>query len=298
MTIELRARQAGSDLRDWDPDLPDTPGTELVGRARRRRRVARGVAGAVAVGAAAFVIGLPQLTSQGDDVELGPGGPGATTRSTADPAEGSGTTAETPASTASTDPDASAAPGATAPEAPDPTASTVPARSTSCSRPLASGGSYVVTLPDGWYANEAVPGTDLIPPVAACTLFGPQPIEFRDYEELDGWATNAEVSLYASPEPGVVGYATWEDYLAAEEARVAPPEAQSERISSERRTVAAQPALREEFVENGLRWVRWNVLLGNTVVLATVGEESVTGTPYAEQVAALDAIVTTLRVDG
>ncbi len=125
----------------------------------------------------------------------------------------------------------------------------------------------------------------------------PVPVEFWDYQEHDGWASNSEVAVSPQSEPGIIGGGRWEDYLHGVEAHVPPPEAQRERISSERHTVAGQPALREVFLTENGREVRWNVMLGNTVVLAVAGEVSQNGLSWEETVAAIDGIVITLRVE-
>jgi hypothetical protein len=174
------------------------------------------------------------------------------------------------------------------PAVPAPTDLAETARTSSCTGRLSDGRTYVVDVPEGWYANEAYEN------VPACTHFAPVPLEFFDHDEHGGWASNHDVWLTLTGE-GLPEGMTWEQTLEPH------PNEYSGPITPEYTTIAGEAAVREDRVDpqNGnRRWVRWKFLLGGDQGHAVAGEESLNGTPYETSVAALDSIVRSIRIEG
>lgn len=276
-SIDERARRAGDDLRSWDPHLPEGQPSAAIGRTRRRRRATRVAAGGV-MAAAVLAVGVWQAeVHERGSVETRPAG-----RDEPRPT----TTGEDPDVTPvpSTAPTASSA--TTALPTPPPPAP--PAQPTTCTGTLSDGRRFVVDLPDGWYANDAFEG------MPACSRFGPVPLEFFDYVEDWGWASNHDVTLTLTPgslPPGT----TWEESLEPH------PNEYSGPITPEYTTIAGEAAVREDRVDpqnGGRRWVRWKFLIGDDHGYASAGEESPNGTPYETALAALDSIVHSIRIEG
>lgn len=286
-SIDELARRAGDDLRSWDPELAEREPSVAIGRIRRRRVAARFAVGGVA---AALVLGLGiwqggthepgnVVTRPADQDEPGP----TTTRDERNDTPQPSTTAPTESSTATPVP---AVPDPTEPT--DPTDLAETATMSTCTGHLSDGRTYVVDIPEGWYANEAFENEP------ACTHFAPAPVEFFDPDEIFGWASNSDVSLTLTGE-GLPEGVTWEESIEPHASELSGP------IEAEYSTIAGEAAVREDRVDGQTgdgRWVRWTFLLGGDRGSAAAGGESLNGTPYESSVAALDSIVRSIRIEG
>ncbi|HEX5947402.1 MAG TPA: hypothetical protein VFY82_14045 [Acidimicrobiales bacterium] len=279
-SIDELARRAGDELQGWNPAMVEREPSVAIARMRRRRTATRAAVGGMA---AALVVGVgiwqAAAQQQGSVVTDPAGGgerhPATTIEPDASPVPSTAAPTESPATTA-------------LPVAPAPVDIADPARPTGCTGRLSDGRTYVVDVPAGWHANDAFED------VPACTHFGPVPVEFFDHDEIEGWASNSDVTIDLTPQALPEGM-TWEQSLELQANDVSGP------ITPEYTTIAGQPAVREDRVDpqnGGLRWVRWRFLLGGDQGVAVAGEESLNGTPYETSVAALDSIVRSIRIDG
>lgn len=278
-SIDELARRAGDDLRHWDPELTEGEPSAAIARIRRRRTATRLAAGSVAA-AVLLGVGIWQVGAhEQGSVVTRPADQDAPAPTTSG---GDGNDAPAPSTTAPTE-----EPTTTAlPAVPAPTDLAETARPSTCTGRLSDGRTYVVDLPDGWYANEAFEN------VPACTHFAPVPIEFFDHDEVFGWASNHDVWLTLTGE-GVPEGMTWEESIEPHENELSGP------IDAEYSTVAGEAAVREGRVDGQTgdgRWVRWTFLLGGDRGTAAAGAESPNGTPYETSVAALDSIVRSIRI--
>jgi hypothetical protein len=273
--IDELGRSAGRDLRAMGADaLSPPPASEIARRSRRRQRRRQG-ASLVAAAAVAVAAAWQLPGGIGSRIETGPASD--TGRATTAP------------STAGPDTVPTTAPGTTtATTAPTAVVSPLPG---SCTGSVGDSGlTYVVTLPVGWYANEAFePPADVNASgnayIGACTMFAPEPVHFWDLDPDFGPASNAAVSLGTSP----VGPSGLEE-------QVASKAADQDTVSTVRESVAGRPAARFEAVSrlDGSRYVQWQVEVDGWVLYISAGEGD--GLPYEESVAALDEIVRSLQV--
>ena len=275
MNIDQRAREAGAQLRRWDPDLPEEAPHELVGGVARRRRTTR-----LAVAAAGLVVVVGAGVALSGDAG---GRPVETAPATEDGRDQHPDPAPPvePTTTVPPVPPSSAIPT---------TAPPVSAGPETCTGALPSGASYSVEYPAGWSTNE---GPD---PFAGCTHFAPGPLEFTDYDPHVGYASNTVVSFGVAMSPGPY---SWEESLVVAETSEYPPGNPEglERLSVERITTPrGDTALREEFRSHDGHWVRWSLLVDGLPADA-VGYER-PGVPFEEAAAAVDALVESVQVEG
>lgn len=280
--VEDRARRAGAALRTWTPTASTPAATAVAARARRRTHRHRALAGTAVLGVVAGV-GLVWLPGgDGDPVRTGPAGTVTT--------EPDGPVTTAPSTTRSTTETTDADPGPGA----GPSSTTVPTTTAPPPPPEAASGSctgqaggttYEVTLPDGWYANEAWED------VPACRYFAPEPVELRRGEteaDPDGVHSNAAVQLAlpyeGSPPPGSF------------DERVSSDEQAAGVTDTRRTTVDGRPASRIERSstpgdgeQGGVSYTTWRIDLG---------ADEVWFTAISAHDAALDAIVGSLRFSG
>ena len=268
--LDQRARDAGAGLRAWDPGTPIPTAGAVATRAVRRTRRRRAAAGTVLLGAVAG-IGLMWggLRHDGDRVRTG-----SVTTATSDTLPS---------------PTTSVVPGTTTPSTTEGPGEPSPATS-ECSGAV-GGVAYEVNLPEGWHVNEAQDG------VPACWLFGPQPVEasLAPAEADTPTIHSNAVVWFGQPYPAdVVPPGSFDERMTASANALGV-------VDSQRTTIDGRPAARVESVAMGdgvppgERYVMWHIDLGRVELTATMMTQAVT---YEEAVAALDAIVQSLRFTG
>lgn len=276
--LDQRARQAGAGLRAWDSGTPIPSASAVATKAVRRTRRHRAAAGTALLGAVAGIALMwGGLREDGDSVRTG-----SDTTATSDPVPPSTTV---PGPTPST----TVVPGTTTPSTPVGPSEPGPAVQ-ECTGEVGSV-SYQVTLPEGWYVNEAQDG------VPACWLFGPEPVE-ASLGPAEGDPTitsNAAVWFIQAYPPDAIPEGSFDQ-------RMTDIANRADTVDSQRTTIDGLPAARFERMSTpgdgypgGERYVSWHIDLGSVELDATTMTQA---GPYDDTVATLDAIVHSLRFTG
>ena len=287
--IETRARAAGRALRRWAPDTT-TPVAETVAtRAVRRTLVHRAAVGAIAAGVLATVAVVWTGPDRGRDVETTPG-PADAPDTPVPTTDGGGSTTPTTIGDTTTTTDAAAT--VTAPTAAEPLR---PPLSSPCTAQVGESSVTVeVTLPEGWYTNQADLG------MPACFGFGPDPVTVRlvETETSDMVPATDGVVQFRTPYPAGQLPGPFEQYVTS-------TEGQDGVVDTQRTTIDGHAAARSERVTTpgdgnpaGNPYVLWQVDLGEIWLEATVDtpQDLPEGMTHAQAVAAFDQIMTSLQI--